>query len=178
MKQHNPTLWELLDLIERFFDCSLSDSEESQLRREIAETPYSHPSIDEARAIMGIRPAAKTGIGHKVNETADQATSAGKDRRDIRMPLSIAAAIALLLTLGINLISDTPASTRLDENKCIAYANGRCITDEDDVIRLLTDDLREFDSAVEASDRSFSDELTDIAPIIETYESPADFSDM
>ena len=91
--------------------------------------------------------------------------------RDLRPVLSIAAAVAFVLTLGIYVLV-SPSSGSIGKNQCIAYTNGRCITDEDDVINLLREDLREFDDAVEASDRSFADELGDIAPIIESYESP------
>lgn len=152
MKQHNPSLPELLDLIERYFDCTLSDAEELQLRHIIATTGLSHPSIDEARAIMGIR------------------RPVSRRHRNFRPALSIAAAVAVLLTIGIYLFVSPSAG--LGDNKCIAYANGQRITDEEEVINLLREDLREFDDAVEASDRSFADELGDIAPIIESYESP------
>lgn len=153
MKQYNPKLPQLLEMIERYFDCALSDAEELQLRHIIAATELSHPSIDEARAVMGIRRPARRRL------------------RDLRPFLSIAAAVAFVLTLGIYVLV-SPSSGSIGKNQCIAYTNGRCITDEDDVINLLREDLREFDDAVEASDRSFADELGDIAPIIESYESP------
>lgn len=153
MKQYNTKLPQLLEMIERYFDCALSDAEELQLRHIIAATELSHPAIDEARAVMGIRRPARRRL------------------RDIRPALSIAAAVAVLLTIGVYLYV-SPSVGRMEESKCIAYTNGRCITDEDDVINLLREDLREFDDAVEASDRSFADELGDIAPIIESYELP------
>lgn len=157
MKQHNPSLPELLDLIERFFDCSLSDAEELQLRHTIAKTSLSHPAIDEARAVMGVR----TPVQHRQRQP-----------RNLRPALGIAAAVTVLLTLGAYHLFVSPAPANFGESKCIAYANCRCITDEEDVINLLREDLREFDNALEASDRSFDDELNDIASIIQTYESP------
>lgn len=157
MKQHTPTLPELLDLIERFFDCSLSDTEELQLRHAIAKTSFSSPAIDEARAVMGLRiPARRRQRQH----------------RNLRPAMGIAAAVAVLLTIGVYHLFVSPATVDFGESKCIAYANCRCFTDEEDVINLLREDLREFDNALEASDRSFEDELCDIASIIQTYESP------
>lgn len=157
MKQHNPSLPELLDLIERFFDCSLSDAEELQLRHAIAMTSLSHPAIDEARAVMGLRMPCQR---------------RQRQPRNLRPALGIAAAVTVLLTLGVYHLFVSPATVDFGESKCIAYANCRCITDEEDVINLLREDLREFDNALEASDRSFDDELSDIASIIQTYESP------
>lgn len=171
MKQHTLSLPELLGLIERFFDCSLSDSEELQLRQTIAETSYSHPAIDEARAIMGVRAVYRARKPKGENLQKSVKPEVRNRRAALRPALSIAAAVAFVLTLGIyELVS--PSSGSIGKNQCIAYTNGCCITDEDDVINLLREDLREFDDAVEASDRSFADELGDIAPIIESYESP------
>lgn len=177
MKQQQPTLPQLLDLIGRFFDCSLSDTEELQLRRAIAETSYSHPAIDEARAVMGVRPASRIRATESNNPRKSVTPAVRNRRATLRPALSIAAAMALVLTLGVYLLT-SPSTGSINEKQCIAYANGHCITDEDDVIRLMQEDLREFDRTVEASDRSFTDDLGDIAPIIETYESPADIADM
>ena len=144
------------------------------MRLTISSTTYSHPSIDEAKALMGFRrPDAST----RTTAIPTRQTDRHSNRPNIRITLSIAAALALLLTLGINL-ADRSLPNSGSDGKCIAYANGKCITDESDIIRLLTEDLREFDDAVDDSDRSFADELGDIAPIIETYESPIDFSDI
>lgn len=155
MKQHKTTLPELLDFIERFFDCSLSEAEERQLRHSIADTSLSHPAIDEARAVMGLRkPATRQ-----------------RQSRNFHRTLRIAATVAVLLAIGAYLFI-TPSSGNFGNNKCIAYTNGRCITDEEAVLNLLREDLREFDDAVEDSDRSFAVELSDIAAFIETYESP------
>lgn len=177
MKQQQPTLPQLLDLIGRFFDCSLSDTEELQLRRTIAETSYSHPAIDEARAVMGVRPASRIRAAESNNPRKSVTPAVRNRRTSLRPALSIAAAMALVFTLGIYLLT-SPSAGSINESRCIAYANGHCITDEDDIIRLLQEDLREFDRTVEASDRSFTDDLGDIAPIIETYESPVDIADM
>lgn len=157
MKQHTPSLPELIDLIERFFDCSLSDAEELQLRHAIAKTSLSDPAIDEARAVMGLRTPA--GRRHR-------------QHRGFRQAIGVAAAVAVLLTIGAYHLFTPARTVDFGENKCIAYANCRCFTDEEDVINLLREDLREFDNALEASDRSFEDELSDIASIIQTYESP------
>ena len=109
MKQHEITLPELLELIERFYDCSLSDEEERQLRLTISSTTYSHPSIDEAKALMGFRrPDAST----RTTAIPTRQTDRHSNRPNIRITLSIAAALALLLTLGINPCRPTSSKFR------------------------------------------------------------------
>lgn len=174
MKQHNPTLPELLDLIERYFDCSLSDPEEEQLRSIIARTTLSHPAIDEARALMGFRlpsSAASKASGQSNVLPADSLPARSRKRLSLRAAISIAAAIAVIFAIGLHLSLNAPLRGAA-QTQCIAYANGERITDEADVIRLLTEDLREFNDGVEEADRNLNDELNIIAPVIEDYESP------
>lgn len=173
MKQHNPTLPELLDLIERYFDCSLSDPEEEQLRSIIARTTLSHPAIDEARALMGFRlpSAASKASGQSNILPADSLPARSRKRLSLRAAISIAAAIAVIFAIGLHLSINAPLRGAA-QTQCIAYANGERITDEADVIRLLTEDLREFNDGVEEADRNLNDELNIIAPVIEDYESP------
>ncbi|MCM1077831.1 MAG: hypothetical protein NC411_10795 [Bacteroides sp.] len=164
MKYSSPPLPlpELLDLINRYYNCELSDREEMQLREDVATTPYNHPAIDEVRALMGFRmPSALSDNFRR--------QSAGINRRAM---LSIAAMIAVIVTIGIYLVVNPSASVMADGNHCIAYADGQRITDETDVMRLIANDLREFESGVRAMNSTISDELNDIAPIIEAYESP------
>ncbi|MDE6813670.1 MAG: hypothetical protein K2J28_07585, partial [Duncaniella sp.] len=93
MNRHPLTLPQLLEQIERYFDCSLTDAEERALRDEIAVTPLSHPAIDEARALMGFRRVQETAIRRSSRHTA------------LRAAVSIAAAIALVVTLALHFLS-------------------------------------------------------------------------
>ena len=61
MKTNDIPLPQLLTLIKKYFDCSLTDAEEACLRIMVATTCYSHPAIDEAKAVMGLRHIAKAG---------------------------------------------------------------------------------------------------------------------
>lgn len=168
MKQDNIDLSRLLDLIERYYDCSLSDDEERRLRRTVAETTLSHPAIDEVRALMGFRLPATAAKGENARRTK---------RFPLRPAISIAAAVALLITLGVNFIR--PASVADDiEATCIAYVNGACITDEDDIIRLIADDMREFDDSSDEAAESFRSELDDFATIVDSYESEIIFPEI
>lgn len=165
-KQDNIALSRLLEEIERYYDCSLSDTEERALRRTIASTTLSHPAIDEARAMMGfLRP-----------EAAAAQTKRGR-RITLRAAMSVAAAVAVLFTLAVGYLRHSSAYG--DESTCIAYVNGGVlITDEEDIIRLIAADMREFGDGTAEAVESFHGEFDDIAPLIEHYESEIDFPEI
>ena len=127
----------MLVAIELYFDCRLSDEEERRLRRAIAVTRVSHPAIDEARAVMGLRkPAERVIVSRKV----------------LRQ-VSIAASVALLIAGGIG-ISRYFSESSL-ENKSIAYVNGVKVTDEDEVMRLFNANLSIMSDGIEEMDSRF-----------------------
>ncbi|MBD5266940.1 MAG: hypothetical protein HDS29_00390 [Bacteroides sp.] len=127
----------MLVAIELYFDCRLSDEEERRLRRAIAVTRVSHPAIDEARAVMGLRkPAERVIVSRKV----------------LRQ-ISIAASVALLIAGGIG-ISRYFSESSL-ENKSIAYVNGVKVTDEDEVMRLFNANLSIMSDGIEEMDSRF-----------------------
>lgn len=160
MNHSSTDINELLTLIERYFDCSLSDDEEKQLREVIAVTEISHPAVDEARALMGFRRPAPS---------AAKAPARRSRGTIIRAGLSIAAAVALIITIGIHVIN--PSAAGQDDYTCIAYVNGAMITDEDQIMDLIAQDLREFNDQAVDTRQSIRKELGDIAPIIDDIES-------
>lgn len=159
MKPTPLTLPELLDRIDSYFNCSLSDEEERELRSAIAATPFSHPAIDEARALMGFR-----------KPTENIHTRRRRSAEGFRAVIGIAAAIALILTISLHLTHKSSLPAGIGDGTCIAYVNGCQITDESDVVRLMMADLREFESGADNIQDAISDDLTDIATIIQTYE--------
>ncbi len=156
MISYDLSLQELLALIDMYFDCRLSDAEEAQLRAVISRTRYVHPAIDEVRAIMGFRNV-------RCAEPSRPSFSRGW--------IAAAAAAVVICALAINIVffTDTPPSAGYE---CFAYANGQRVTDEDEVMKMLTADLKEFSRAAEDIDNDFSAEISDIASIIEVYEYP------
>lgn len=160
MRQQNIPLPRLLDLIERYFDCSLSDSEENELREILATSTLSHPSIDEARALMGFR--------HTVADPVIlPAKPHVKKRFDFRPIIGIAAAVAIIILIGLHLHTSPSGS---DNSVCIAYVNGQRITDEADIMKLLSEDMLAFEKAAEESQRDFEEELNAFAPALDEFE--------
>ncbi len=151
MKTDYKSPHQLDEMIERYFNCSLSDADEQRLRVIAATTTLSSPALDELRAVMGIRRPAASG------------------RRGVwRVAASVAASCALVLTLAFSVRHFTTMS---QAPVCIAYANGRCITDEESVMQLIADDMRQFSACLDKADSAISDDIADAIPLIELYES-------
>lgn len=88
------------------------------------------------------------------------------------MPVAgVAAAAAVVIALGVSLYSHNRHFTSIDGPTCIAYINGSVVTDEEEVLRQLAADMREFgDCALEAR-QSLREELDEAFPLINDYES-------
>lgn len=165
MNKLNPKISEIRQMIDRYYDCSLSDAEERQLRLIIAQTRLSDPAIDEMRALMGFR---RPPLRHALKA---RRFSPGR----ILAYSGVAAAVALLFTVGVVRLTAGHSSV---DSRCIAYSNGRCITDEEEVLRLIVGDLQSFEESASIEVSGFTDELSDVAPIIEDYECNFSLSDL
>lgn len=151
MNTENITHSQLTELIERYFDCSLSDADEQRLRLIAASSSLSFPALDELRAVMGIRrPAVR------------------RQRLSWRVAGSVAASLALVVTLAFYARSFVPNT---GNTVCVAYVNGRCITDEETVVQLISADMRQFSACLDIADSAVSDDIADVIPLIELYES-------
>lgn len=151
------TLEQLLEAIEQYFDCTLTDEQENELRRAIAVTDFRHPAIDEARAVMGVRHIASTPA---------KMTQRPRFSKIIH-GLSIAASVAMIITLGILFLHPSEADT----STCVAYVNGERVTDEDIVLALMAQNTTEFNEGVDMAQQALIDELEMIAPAVDRYES-------
>lgn len=152
MKSLHTPLPALLAQIELYFDCKLSDEQERALIAEIARTPFSHPAIRQARAVMGIR----------------RPSCLPKRQSIVRRALpkaGIAASLALAITLAVLLLRPSEPS------RCVAFANGKMITDEDAVMSLIAQSTSEFSEDLRIAEQSMIDDIMSIAPIVDVYES-------
>lgn len=164
MKQNNITLSELLVMIERYFDCALSDMEEDRLRGIIAETKIKHPAVDEIKAVMGFR----------------QHRSGSKKRdnfRIVRIVTSVAAAVVVVIAVGLKFQRNFTMDDRMNST-CIAYVNGKCITDEDEIMFLIAEDMHEFNAESEETSQEFREELEEVLSDISYYESEINIFDI
>ena len=157
MKTNDIPLPQLLTLIKKYFDCSLTDAEEACLRIMVATTCYSHPAIDEAKAVMGLRHIAKAG-SRKHNARISWVAVTG-----------VAAAVAVAVSLATHFM--LPSGLHSVDSTCIAYIDGKRVTDEDAVIRQLQSDMREFGDCALEIRQAVRDEIEEAIPVIDLYES-------
>lgn len=117
---------EALLLAECYFEASTSEAEEEALRRFAASPEAADDERFEAlRAVMGM-----TAVGRRRHRVAKAYTMR-------RTALKIAAIVAIALGVGFTTIQYQM------RNECVAYVDGRRITDDDVVVRMMKHSLND-----------------------------------
>jgi hypothetical protein len=118
------------ELIEGYFEGSLSQDEETALKVFLASEEGQGPEYDEARAVMGYFAA-----GRAVIQNAARRRSLRRREAVWTRFLAVAASLAIIITLGVSLYNKT--------NVCVSYVSGQKITDKEvvmnDVDNILAD---------------------------------------
>lgn len=117
---HNRTTEEWKELVERYFDATLSNEEEEQLRLFLASEASSSPIFDEAKAVIGYLSVSKA---HKGKQHKKRNIIIGQIAR-----YSAAAAIILAISIGIT------HNYNNSEEIYIAYIDGKQYTDQATVL--------------------------------------------
>ncbi len=152
---------ELLELIERYFDCSLSDEEERMLRLVVADSDSRNPAIAEAKAIMGFG----TIKSHRPDSITGEGPAAGDahttwNRIEWRRILNIAAAV-MVLCLGAFFLNRV-LTGHSGGDRCMAYLNGEKVTDEDRVMEVLIENISDLDEGAEEAEQLMLDDIEDL----------------
>ncbi len=135
----------ILSQLELYYDCRLTDAEESRLRLLVARSASTHPEIERARAIMGFRrPRRRVYTGRRYAATV------------------AAASLVLLVVAGIWWLKGSP----MTPDSCFAYSGGVYISDESEVLDLLAQNLSEFGGDIEDADQSMASDLQEFAAFI------------
>lgn len=135
----------ILSQLKLYYDCRLTDAEESRLRFLVAHSASTHPEIECARAIMGFRhPRRRMHTGRRYAATA------------------AAASLLLLVVAGIGWLNGTPQVA----DSSFAYSGGVYISDESEVLDLLAQNLSEFGGDIEDADQSMASDLQEFAAFI------------
>lgn len=117
------------ELIEGYFEGTLSQNEETALKVFLASEEGQGPEYDEVRAVMGYFAAGRS------VEILRSRPLPQNDRKMWRRILAIAASLAIIITLGINIFNQN--------NVCVSFVGGKKITDREvvmnDVDNILAD---------------------------------------
>lgn len=153
----------LLKEIDKYFDCLLSDEEEGRLRDELSVTNFVHPKIDEAKAVMGF----STLRSHYPSSQSSLTTewNSGKRKKPLlRVFQGVAAAVVLAVCgVGLSQMSGTDDSGY----ECMAFVNGRFITDDDEVMKILFDNIGEFNKDLAQAEENLDKDMEEFYPLAE-----------
>ncbi len=114
------------EYIERYFEGMLSEDEELELKLFLASEEAQDPEYDEARAVMGF-----FSTGCRVYEP----TSVRKPEK-VRRIVAVAASLALLVTLGVNIYNSN--------NFCVKMSGDSRITDKEVIMNDVDDILADL----------------------------------
>ena len=145
---------EIEALIERYFDCLISDAEEKLLKSELAKCQYRSPIIDEALVAIGF---FEVGRRRTVKATRNRGNIVA-----LRVA-SVAASVAVIIAIVMNFV---PVSGVNEDNYCIAYVNGQEVNDDAVVLELMRSELAGVNEASKATEETITMQLSAFKGII------------
>ena len=114
------------EIIERYFEATLSEEEETALKAFLVSPEGQAPEYDEVRAVMGY---------FATGRVVRQANQRRLSIRPWMKVAAVAACMALIFTLGVNLYNK--------DNVCVSFVGGQKVTDKEivmnDVDNILSD---------------------------------------
>ena len=137
----------LLYDIERWFDCKMTEDEEKQFKIALASTSLNHPAIEEAKAVLGFNTIKSVKKSRKPD-------SAFALHSMWKVKLTAAALIIAVLSIVIKLTLTTETP-----DECFAFVNGQCLTNEEDVMRLMMENIADLNEGVNEAQQEIAEEL-------------------
>lgn len=131
------------EMIERYFEATLSEEEETALKAFLASPEGQAPEYDEVRAVMGYFAAGRSirSLDALSRSQSSHSWSMSPLRRSLslskgtRRLIAVAASLAIIVTLGVNLYNKS--------NICVSFVDGKKVTDKEvvmnDVDNILAD---------------------------------------
>ena len=124
------------EMIERYFEATLSEEEEAALKAFLASPEGQGPEYDEVRAVMGyFATGRRFGSAHRPFRSMSPLSRSLSLSKGTRRLIAIAASLAIIVTLGVNLYNKS--------NICVSFVDGKKVTDKEvvmnDVDNILAD---------------------------------------
>lgn len=136
---------ELYNIIDRYFEASLTREEEHELLNTLLPLEGSDPEIDEALAVM--------------LASRFPMPSVASARKPRRLMIGIAASIAVLLAIGIPLIRRTRSSPG---SGMIAYVAGVKVENPNEIMKIIDIQLNDIGESSQLFSQTVTTDLDDI----------------
>ena len=125
------------EYIDRYFEGTLSETEELKLKAFLSSPEGQASEYDEARAVMGYFAVGKS-ISRK--EADEYSRKGGRRNSSVWLRVAVAAVCAgIFITIGVNVYN----KENIKENICVSYVGGQKVTDKEvvmnDVDNILAD---------------------------------------
>ena len=127
------------EIIDGYFEGTLSEHDETVLKAFLVSPEGQGPEYDEVRAVMGYFATGRSVILSEAKDPVSREARSAARRRSLRPRIgtiaAVAASLAILITLGINILNQ--------KNICVSFVGGQKITDKEvvmnDVDNILAD---------------------------------------
>lgn len=113
-------------LIKLYFDGETTLAQERQLKELLARTTSEDSDIAEARAVLSV--TARCAVPRR----------RARHRGAVRMIVTVAATFVLIALGTVGVLTRGDAK---EDGQMIAYVNGHCVTDEEDVFAVMHEQL-------------------------------------
>ncbi|MCQ2256173.1 MAG: hypothetical protein MJZ29_11830 [Bacteroidaceae bacterium] len=147
-------------LIEAYFDCTLSEQEEQQLKQMLATTEEDTADVREAKAVLGV-----FAMERKLSQGAQQITNhelrITHSKRSIVRYAAAAVAVFAIVIGGMKYVEYQ------EDNACVMYVNGEKISNEKIVLAQMVGQMDDISEAADYNDQTMFNQLDDMASVLE-----------
>ena len=147
-------------LIEAYFDCTLSEQEEQQLKQMLATTEEDTDDVREAKAVLGVF-AMERKLSQDAQPITNNELSITHSKRSIIRYAAAAVAVFAIVFGGMKYVEYQ------EENACVMYVNGEKISNENVVLAQMMGQMDDISEAADYNDQTMSSQLDDMASVLE-----------
>lgn len=147
-------------IIEAYFDCTLSEQEEQQLKQMLATTEEDTADVREAKAVLGV-----FAMERKLSQDAQPITNnefrITHSKRNFVRYAAAAVAVFAIVFGGMKYVEYQ------EDNACVMYVNGEKISNENVVLAQMMGQMDDISEAADYNDQTMSSQLDDMASVLE-----------
>ena len=147
-------------LIEAYFDCTLSEQEEQQLKQMLATTEEDTDDVREAKAVLGVF-AMERKLSQDAQPITNNEFSITHSKRNFVRYAAAAVAVFAIVFGGMKYVEYQ------EDNACVMYVNGEKISNENVVLAQMMGQMDDIGEAADYNDQTMSSQLDDMASVLE-----------